>query len=152
MAMEYVGATRIRQCAQASDFLRRLDCCDSTETLNLSCDVAGLPDFNRWGFQSFHSPNPLDWQAVTDQIKKNMPIVFSWLRKDPAGTSGSIGRISHINLLIGYNTAGTEQTVTYLKPRPFAKTDAVMVPFADYRGTGDYDHEHDYSDIKKAAP
>lgn len=154
MIMEFIGAVRVRQCVQADRPFYVSLCCDGNGDLTRDpdCDSPNLPEFGRWGYDyRYRFEQALDWNGVRNEIDGGRPFAFAWTRTD-LDTGASLA-ISHMMVVIGYNEGGGERAVLCLNPRPFAHTDHLLVPLAEYVGrtpaamaapSGLYIHEHDF--------
>jgi peptidase C39-like protein len=135
MVMEFIGGVRVRQCVQAGRPLNATPCCDAL--LNLlhdpDCDSPGLPEFGRWGYD-FQSQfqTPLQWDEVKAEIDGGRPFAFSWTRTDP--NTGASLAISHMMVVVGYNQGNGQRTLQCVNPRPFAPTEDLLIPYAEYVG------------------
>ena len=155
MIMEFIGGVRVRQCVQADRPFYGSRCCDGYGDLvrDPDCDSPNLPEFGRWGYiYKYQFQTPLNWIQLTNEINGGRPFAFSWTRTDPQ-TGLSLG-ISHMMVVIGYSDNGLgQQAVVCLNPRPFAHTDQLLVPMAEYQGIPTPPsniHQYDYFGIEPA--
>lgn len=153
MIMEFWGK-RVRQCEQSSrPGDNAVGCCDGAMLKrDPACDAPSNPEFERWGFTcTLQVQQPLSWSQIVAEIDGGRSFAFSWTRNASSASSSSM---SHMLVVIGYSqTAGPEtQMLLCLNPRPFAIADEWVVPFVEYKGSGNqptgYTHEADFFGIQ----
>ena len=136
------GGERIRQCRQATNALRRLDCCGDRGFVSDECAGEGWPDFYNWSFQCRTNTRvPLNWGEVMKEIDEKRAFAYAY-------SSGQ--GVTHMMVVKGYQVASGEKWLLCLNPVTGEDGIETTVSFEKYAAMNVRTHVKDYIGVERS--